>query len=127
MQALTGTLCVPKDGLLRGLLTAQDKSDDRYFFFLEFSRYYLVLVAVVAISILLAGFMQCCPGGTMHAILFLSLIVEILLAAVFYLFTTQSLPEKIVVTVILGVAFVLTLSQIVLYRKTISINRLFLK
>ena len=63
----------------------------------------------------------------MHTILFLCPIVEILLGVIFYLYSSQSIVSKAVITSIFGVTFILFFFQIILYRQTLDMNKLFLE
>ena len=70
--------------------------------------------------------MRCCPGNMMHLTFFLSAIFEIILGAVFYLYTKQAIAGKIIIAVIMLLTFLLSLMQIMVFRETLRMNKIFL-
>ena len=119
-------LCMPRSRLLLHHLSLEDRTANRYFFFLEYDRYYLILAAALVLSILYYIFMRCCPGNLMHLTFFLSLIAEIVLGVIFYLYTKQNLEGKIVMLVCMLTVFLLALFQILLYKEALRMQKVFI-
>jgi hypothetical protein len=55
-------------------------------FFKSFYAGLLAIAVSIGCSLLLIFFVQCCPKGTLKVVLYLSLVAEIALAAVLFLY-----------------------------------------
>lgn len=89
-------------------------------------RYAKRVGCTVAISLVLLVLLQFCPGAMMKLIMFLSLLSEMALGTVFYVYHTETMLEKIIVVSILGVFFLFTVSQILIYKQTLRMTGIFM-
>ena len=119
-------LCMPKTKRVLNHLSIQDRTSNRYFFFLEYDSYYLILAAALVLSILSYFFMRICPGSMMHLTFFLSAIAEIILAVIFYLYTKQNLTGKIILATIMFITFMISFFQIICFSSSLRMNKVFL-
>ena len=113
---LNGKFCWPKSNKILSNLSLEDRISNRYFFFLEYDKFYLILAAALVLSILFYALMRCCPGPMMHFTFFLSAFGEIILAVVFSLYTHQGTVAFAIVGAIMLIGFFLSFFQIILYR-----------
>lgn len=123
---MNGKLCYPSNKAVAAKLHSHDKTSNTALFFLQYQDYYLILALAVILAFLLAIAMQTCPETMMHTILFLCPIAEILLGLILYLYSSQSIVSKGIISTIFGVTFILFLLQIILYRQTLAMNKIFL-
>jgi hypothetical protein len=95
-------------------------------YFRKTSNFLLPLAAALVGCILLFILLQLVPRGTMELVLFLSLICSLVLGIILYVYQSNHNGIKLTIMVILGALFVITISQIILYRQALKINRLFM-
>ncbi len=89
----------------------------------------LTLAVALAGSIAFFLCLQLLKHHIVETTLFLSLISELVLAIILYVFKSDStgIKIKLVLIIILGWAFLLSLFQIILYRQALRVNRVFMR
>lgn len=57
---------------------------------MDYEVYYLRVAMAACVALLIIMMIQCCPGFTMHLVIYLSLISILGLGTVFYVFHTET-------------------------------------
>jgi len=79
----------------------------------------------IGLSILLVVFLQFFPRTTMEAVQYLSLVSSIALAALIHINQSDQPGVKSFLTMFHAVSFLITLSQIIIFRQELKVNRIF--
>lgn len=92
---------------------------------MDYAVYYLRVAMAAGVAFLVLVMIQCCPGFTMHLVMFLSLMAALGLGTIFYVYHTETFLEKIIVAGVLGLIFLFTVLQIIIYRQAIKFAKIF--
>ena len=80
----------------------------------------------IGLSIILVVFLNIFPRTTMQLVQYLSLASEIALGIIIHLKKTDQTAVKELITIFLLISFVITLSQILIFRQQLKLNRVFM-